>query len=194
MVNVELVGRSLGHAFLNYPVMKYAFEGHSDQDQLDKLIVLYRTLTASAMAYGGVVETKDGNGALLRLSGKYYPLGLWRELQTGALSLPFQLGFRVIHRLAKHDTESQQYTAKHASKSMGWIWVVGIAPEGQGKGHCRFLMERAIEQMRAQGMTEFWLTTDKEVNVTIYKKLGFEVMTEKIMSGSGIKNWTMRRY
>ncbi|KAG9403378.1 hypothetical protein AC1031_006024 [Aphanomyces cochlioides] len=194
MVNVELVGRSLGHAFLNYPVMKYAFEGHSDQDQLDKLIILYRTVTASAMTYGGVVETKDGNGALLWLSGKYYPLGLWREIQTGALSLPFQLGFRVIHRLAKHDTESQQYTAKHACKSMGWIWVVGIAPEGQGKGHCRYLMEKAIEQMRAQGMTEFWLTTDKEVNVTIYKKLGFEVVAEKIMSGSGIKNWTMRRY
>ncbi|KAG9403376.1 hypothetical protein AC1031_006022 [Aphanomyces cochlioides] len=173
--------------------MKYAFEGHSDQDQLEKLIIMYRTLTASAMAYGGVVETEDGTGALHWISGKNYPLGLWREIQTGALSLPFQLGFRPVHRLANHDTESQQYTAKHASKSMGWIWSVGVAPEGQGKGHCRYLIETAIEQMRAQGMTEFWLTTDKEVNVTIYKKLGFEVMAEKIMSGSGIKNWTMKR-
>ncbi|CAK4614134.1 hypothetical protein LEN26_015602 [Aphanomyces euteiches] len=173
--------------------MKYAFEGHSDQEQLEKLIVMYRIMTAGVMVYGGVVETTDGTGALHWISGKNFPLGLWREIQYGALSLPFKLGFRVVHRLAKHDSESQEYVLKHASKSMGWIWTVGVAPEGQGKGHCRYLIETAIEQMRAQGMTEFWLTTDKEVNVVIYKKLGFEVMTERIMSDSGIKNWTMKR-
>ena len=174
--------------------MEYAFQGHSDQDQLEKLIVLYRTLAVSAVAYGGVVETKDGSGALLWISGKHYPLGLWQVLQVGMISLPFQVGFRVLHRLAKHDTESQKYTVEHASKSMGWIWVVGVAPEGQGRGHCRYLMEKAIEEMRAQGMNEFWLTTDKEVNVTIYKKLGFEVVAEKIIPDSGITNWTMRRF
>ncbi|KAH9095211.1 hypothetical protein LEN26_017904 [Aphanomyces euteiches] len=75
---------------------------------------------------------------------------------------------------------------------MGWIWAVGVALEGQGKGYCRYLMEKAIDDVRAQGMTEIWFTTDKDVNVTIYKKLGFQVMTEKVISSSGIKSWTMK--
>ncbi|CAK4610048.1 unnamed protein product, partial [Aphanomyces euteiches] len=91
-----------------------------------------------------------------------------------------------------HDIESGQFTLKHANQSMGWIWAVGVAPEGQGKGYCRYLMEKAIDDVRAQGMTEIWFTTYKDVNVTIYKKLGFQVMTEKVISSSGIKSWIVK--
>ncbi|CAK4642831.1 unnamed protein product, partial [Aphanomyces euteiches] len=107
------------------------------------------------------------------------------------MMLPFQVGFRPILRIVRHYHDSEMYTLEHASANAGWIWVVGVAPEGQGKGHCRRMMETAIDAMRTQGMDEIWLTTDKDVNVTIYKKLGFQVIKEKVISSSGVKSWTM---
>ncbi|CAK4091507.1 unnamed protein product [Aphanomyces euteiches] len=53
-------------------------------------------------------------------------------------------------------------------------------------------LHSGFSSWRAQGMDEIWLTTDKDVNVTIYKKLGFQVMTEKVISSSGVKSWTMK--
>ncbi|CAK4197676.1 unnamed protein product [Aphanomyces euteiches] len=142
--------------------------------------------------YGGVVEAEDGNGTVYWLPRNQYPLGLWKELKSGMITLPFQVGFRPLSRIVRHYHESEKYTLEHASANAGWICVVGVAPEGQGKGHCRRMMETAIDAMRAQGMDEIWLTTDKDVNVTIYKKLGFQVMTEKVISSSGVKSWTMK--
>ncbi|KAF0735312.1 hypothetical protein Ae201684_008224 [Aphanomyces euteiches] len=192
MVNLTLVSRSLGRAFVNYPIMNFAFQGYTDAEQLQGLTALWYKVAAASSTYSGVVEVEDGNGAICWLPRNQYPLGLWKELKSGMITLPFQVGFRPLSRIVRHYHESEKYTLEHASANAGWICVVGVAPEGQGKGHCRRMMETAIDAMRAQGMDEIWLTTDKDVNVTIYKKLGFQVMTEKVISSSGVKSWTMK--
>ncbi|KAH9161870.1 hypothetical protein LEN26_001223 [Aphanomyces euteiches] len=137
MVNLALVSRSLGSAFVNYPIVKFAFLGYTDADQLKRPSI-----------YGGVVVAEGGNGAVCWLPRNQYPLGLWQELKSGMMMLPFQVGFRPILRIVRHYHDSEKYTLEHASANAGWIWVVGVAPEGQGKGHCRRMMETAIDAMR----------------------------------------------
>ncbi|KAG9403368.1 hypothetical protein AC1031_006014 [Aphanomyces cochlioides] len=129
---------------------------------------LWCKVAAASRTYGGVVEAEDGNGAVCWPPRNQYPLALRKELKSAMTTLPFQVGFRPLFRIA----------------NAGWIWVVGVAPEGQGKGHCRRMVETAIDAMRAQGMDEIWLTTDKDVNVTIYKKHGFQVMTESVIGNN----------
>ncbi|CAK4614129.1 unnamed protein product [Aphanomyces euteiches] len=144
MVNLTLVSRSLGRAFVNYPVMKFAFQGYTDADQLKRLTALYNKVATASSMYGGVVEAEDGNGAVCWLPCNQYPLGVWKELKSGMMMLPFQVGFPLF-RILRHYHESEKYAMEHASANAGWIWVVGVAPEGQGKGHCRRMMETAIE-------------------------------------------------
>ncbi|CAK4677219.1 unnamed protein product [Aphanomyces euteiches] len=180
MVALDAIARTLAQAFLHYPCMKYAFDGMTEAERLEKLTILERT-------------TKDGNGALLWLAGKNFPLSLEQSEQSGITELPAPLGMTVIQRFASHTREGNNYVVQHAGKTMGWIWVLGVAPESQGKGHGRYLVEKAVADMRAQGMTEFWLVTESEVNVIIYKKLGFQVMHEHVLFSSGIRKWTMKR-
>ncbi|CAK4081513.1 unnamed protein product [Aphanomyces euteiches] len=193
MVALDAIARTLAQAFLHYPCMKYAFDGMTEAERLEKLTILERTVAVAALNFGGIVETKDGNGALLWLAGKNFPLSLEQSEQSGITELPALLGMTVIQRFASHTREGNNYVVQHAGKTMGWIWVLGVAPESQGKGHGRYLVEKAVADMRAQGMTEFWLVTESEVNVIIYKKLGFQVMHEHVLFSSGIRKWTMKR-
>ncbi|KAF0697049.1 Aste57867_12233 [Aphanomyces stellatus] len=184
----------LAQAFLHYPSMDWAFEGESDAEQLRKLVITYDALLDAVQRYGGVVHASDGTGALLWLPGTHFPLGLWRELWTSIAALPFRIGFHATKRLSDHEDESIDYIVTHGTKStMGVIWNVGVAPAGRGKGHCRDMVRRAIDAMRADGLREFWLATDAAVNVAIYEKLGFEVVHKRVVRCSGIQSWVMRQ-
>ncbi|KAG9403356.1 hypothetical protein AC1031_006001 [Aphanomyces cochlioides] len=136
MVALDAIARTLAQAFLDYPCMKYAFDGMTEAERLEKLTILERTVAVAALNFGGIVEAKDGNGALLWLAGKNFPLSLEQSEQSGITALPALL-------------EGNNYAVQHASKTMGWIWVLGVAPESQGKGHGRYLVEKAVADMRA---------------------------------------------
>ncbi|CAK4352794.1 unnamed protein product, partial [Aphanomyces euteiches] len=64
MVNLTLVSRSLGRAFVNYPIMNFAFQGYTDAEQLQGLTALWYKVAAASSTYSGVVEVEDGNGAI----------------------------------------------------------------------------------------------------------------------------------
>ncbi|KAF0701640.1 Aste57867_7935 [Aphanomyces stellatus] len=190
----DVVGDVLAAAFLHYPVMDFAFQGESEAEQARKLQIMFRFCANAARLYGGSAFTEEKDGALLWLPGSKVPLGLWRELRAGVAALPFQIGLRQVCRLMAHDVDVMQNILDRANmKQMGLIWLVGVEPTSQGKGYCRILMERAMTEMRTQGMTEFWLTTNTESNVKIYERLGFHVMDERVIKSSGLTDWVMRK-
>ena len=108
-------------------------------------------------------------------------------------TIPFKLGAKATLRLMNHDSEPEGWIAKNAGKNYGYIWVVGVATTHRGKGYSRQLIDQAIADMRAQGINEFWLKTEDPKNVTIYQKLGFELVYETLVKSSGLKSWVMRR-
>ncbi|KAF0718118.1 hypothetical protein As57867_001879, partial [Aphanomyces stellatus] len=84
---------------------------------------MFRGCAEGARLFGGIVQTEDKDGALLWLPGPKAPLGLWRELQTSLVTLPFQIGLRQTWRLMSHDEGVMQYILQHANiHQMGYIW------------------------------------------------------------------------
>ncbi|KAF0718120.1 Aste57867_1883 [Aphanomyces stellatus] len=183
----------LACAFMHYPLMDYVFQGESDAAQRRKLQILFCCCAKAALLYGGVAQTDDLDGVLLWLPGPNASLGFWRELQCGMLALPFQLGVAQTLRLSQ-DESILQYILQHANvNQMGLIWQVGVHPKSQGKGYLRILMDRAIDDMKRQGMTEFWLMTDTPINVKRYERLGFAVVYSNPVQSSAYSFWVMRK-
>jgi ribosomal protein S18 acetylase RimI-like enzyme len=107
--------------------------------------------------------------------------------------VPFKIGVRTVIRYMRHDGVSEGWIAKHAGKKIGYIWILGVADSQRGKGYCRILIDKAIEEMKAQGLDEFWLKTEDPKNVLFYQKLGFKVMHETLVECSGLKSWVMKK-
>jgi GNAT superfamily N-acetyltransferase len=67
---------------------------------------------------------------------------------------------------------------------------VGIERELQGQGIGSLLLREFCRIVDSEEMTG-WLETDKEVNISFYRKHGFEVVGEDIVNG--VRNWFMER-
>jgi GNAT superfamily N-acetyltransferase len=70
-----------------------------------------------------------------------------------------------------------------------WIENVCVAPDAQGRGIGRLLLERAEEKARAAGRRELRLLTNGafEANVSIYRKHGYTIDREEpFMNGTTV--------
>jgi ribosomal protein S18 acetylase RimI-like enzyme len=189
----QQAGKILADAFLHYPLMQYAFEGRSEEERAKALHQMYSCCVPAAALYGGVILSEGKQGALIWLNGKNFPLGLLREIKSSMWTIPFHLGAKTTLRLMNHDAVSEGWIAKNAGEKFGYIWCVGVNANSRGKGYSKKIIDQAITDMRAQGMNEFWLKTEDPKNVTIYQKLGFELVYETVVKSSGLKSWVMRR-
>ena len=189
----QIASRVLADAFLHYPLMKFAFEGHTEEERAALLLKLYSGCVSAAKIYGGIHTTPDNLGAVIWLPGRYFPLTLTMEIRSGMWTLPVQLGQRATLRLMSHDRESEGWIKKKAVRDMGYIWCVGVGIQTRGRGYSRMLIDECIEEMRKLGLKECWLKTEDPKNVTIYEKLGFTLMNHMGVKSSGIDSWAMRK-
>lgn len=187
----QQVAAVLAEAFFNYPLMRYAFNGQTETARARGLQDLYRHCTNAAAMYGGALLSTHGNASLIWLPGTAFPLGLWREVKSGMAAIPFQLGLTTTLRLVNHDAQPEGWIAKNAGPNMGYIWCVGVKAAERGKGLSRLIIEQSIQQMRRQGINQYWLKTEDPINVSIYQKLGFTIANQMVVKSSGLNSWVM---
>lgn len=193
MLPHQQAGTILAKAFHHYPLMLHAFEGKTEAQRAKGLLQLYQHCSAACATYGYVHVTPDKQGAIICLPGSNFPLGLWREARSGMALIPVKLGIKTTLRLINHDAVGEGWIKKNAGSKMGYIWCVGVLDSARGKGYSRLLIDQSIAHMKQQGMNEFWLKTEDPKNVTIYQKLGFDLVQELDVPSSGLKSWIMKK-
>jgi len=72
------------------------------------------------------------------------------------------------------------------------VMVVGVAPEKQGKGIGRALLQPIIERAETAGQP-CYLETAQPANVGLYERLGFRRVVDMVEPQSGLRLWTFRR-
>ncbi|WP_020667962.1 GNAT family N-acetyltransferase [Amycolatopsis nigrescens] len=83
--------------------------------------------------------------------------------------------------------------APHRPTEPVWfLGTVGVAPESQGKGLGRAVIEPGLAAADAAGVSAY-LETSEPGNVRFYQRLGFEVTAEVALPGDGPVTWSMRR-
>lgn len=146
----------------------------------------FKVMAEQSRRHGEILASPNGGAVSL-----WYPPGAisdgvfasvydnLRMLAGFGLNLP--RGLKVAEEMYKRHPHPQPYA---------YLRYVGVAPEAQGKGWGGSLVRAGIARAAAQGQGVL-LETATPDNVTIYTRLGFEIVEEWKVPGGGPKFWTM---
>lgn len=73
-----------------------------------------------------------------------------------------------------------------------YLMTLGVDPPRQGQGVGGALIQPVLARANAERLP-CYLETEREINVTFYRRHGFEVVTEFDVPGGGPHIWTMKR-
>lgn len=179
------VAGTLAHAFAQDPLMVYAFR---DEDtRVHKLVTLFEGLERHCERVGGVVSLEDAGGA-----GVWAPVNRSRPgpkdlCASGLVWSPLRTGVGPILRLERAEAWGLRRLAELAEPSDGYLWALGVDPSMRGLGLGRKVVEAAIEQMGPG--RRCWLKTEQPNNVSLYKRLGFELVDQRSDARTGVTTW-----
>ena len=124
-------------------------------------------------------------------------IGILAKIRAGILAAPFRLGFQGARRLLEATGEIDRQRDRALGNQPIWYlnnMAVREKLRGQGVGG-RMLNEplRALAEQDPEAVAA--LATQRSENVTFYRRLGFEVISDETI-GTGadsFRNWIMRR-
>ncbi len=150
--------------------------------------MLYRI---SARAGGAFAVPGFGAVACGLPPGSEWP-SEWDYVRAGALSVVWRMGLRAGWRFLKLGPAFDAARAKHMGDRPHWyLHLLGVRPEAQGKGLSRAVL-RPMFDAADRERAPIFLETATETNVTIYTRMGFELLGFTELPG-GIPNWEMAR-
>jgi ribosomal protein S18 acetylase RimI-like enzyme len=151
------------------------------------------------VAFGCTFALLDGNGALQGTLTLRPPGGIH-------LSAPRRVG--MLARLAashgpaalgRMQTIGDLYAGLERATANGaphfHVHMMAVQPELQGRGLGSGLLREVLEPTRARADLPVVLTTHKQINVTFYRRAGFEVVDERSLrpGKDEFAVWCMRR-
>lgn len=192
--DIERSAEVTAKAFYDYPMMKYIF---GDRLTLDNVKVVQRFLITYGVIYGEAYATsKDMEGIILFTDFKKYKFSLYRSLRCGILSL-IKMGSNGGSEIGRRFNEFDRFTLlKHKEllkKPHQYLMLIGVDPEKQGQGYGSKMLLPLLKLAEEKGQP-CYTETHGEKNVAIYKKLGFQVVSEDLVPGTDIVQYSLIKY
>jgi len=190
--DIKTAARVLARAFHDYPLSAYFFPDESERRR--KQPAMFRTLIRRGLKYGEVYATS------LKLEGVavWFPYNSrrhntwWSNIMSGRFAIQFILGMETLKRQKAFGEYAAAVRKRIAPFPHWYLQLLGVDPEYQGQGFSSRLLKPMFSRMDKEGLPCF-LETQSEKNVTLYEHLGFRVVEEGIIPGSGIRSWAMLR-
>jgi ribosomal protein S18 acetylase RimI-like enzyme len=182
----------LARAFLVDPAYAALFPDSVERERA--LQRLFGAVVGYSLVYGLVHTTPAGEGAACWLSPGNTKVTLWRMLRTGLGLQRAVAGFNPQARreflavLAYMD----EVHKREAPGPHWYLWALGVEPGCQGQGIGGRLIQPVLTQADKEGVP-CYLETQTERNVAFYQRRGFEVVSDGVVPGQGIRIWTMLR-
>lgn len=180
----------VGRAFQDYPLYRSVFpkesERHLRTPRAVDLLIRY------ALRYGEVFTTTNVQGAACWLPPDAPYLTTWRMLGLGLIMFPFRIGLAAAQRLQQIGTYLEAVRRRTLPGPHWYLMLLGVDPAHQGTGVGSMLVRPILARAQAAALP-CYLETQVEVNVTIYRRLGFEVVHEADVPGTDCRSWAMIR-
>jgi ribosomal protein S18 acetylase RimI-like enzyme len=189
--DVDAAGALLGRAFRDSPLFRAILAHLAEEVRAAAVGRVQRAFTMAAVRY----ETAealwlDDRMACVALScapGQYPHRPF--AFATHAMAC-VTTGWRGIRNFIRTDA---YMTGRHPREPHQYLFVLGVEPELQGRGlgstYLRTLSERADA-----AHLPCYLETDKPTSVSLYRRAGYDVLTDEDVVGvNGLHVWTMRR-
>ena len=181
---------ALASAFVGYDLMVYASPDAVRRKR--GVAALYAAILADCFRLGVVHVTRDGTGAACWLRPGTPAPGLWRQIRSGMLKLPFSFGWRAFNRLLPYDVIARRLHHDHASMPHWYLAAIGVEPERQGQGVGSALMQ-PILALADRDHIACYLETHRPANVRLYERHGFDVVEHDQPPELAIGVWGMLR-
>ena len=186
--HMPAVAEDLSAAFATYPMFEWFMRADARRDaaRLRFFQMLTRNLT-----FGGEVLRPAGGGAasVWMPSQSLVPTPLWEEIRL----LPVLLGATGLARFGRLAAMRQAMDAHHPmDRPHIYLWLLGVRPQAQGLGIGSRLLRAGLERADAQGLPVFLETSTPE-NVALYRRHGFEVLSEYWVRPDSPPSWAMWR-
>jgi ribosomal protein S18 acetylase RimI-like enzyme len=186
---LSTAAKALARAFHDDPLQKYVFPDPVERETRSP------EHFAPFLRYGlmfGEVLTNEGTplGASI-----WFPPGQWevtpeRAERAGLNDLPGAIGEVAAERFFSALGAVEPY---HRDLPPHWyLMVVGVSPEGRGRGLGRALIQPIMDRADAAGLP-CYLETAQPDNVALYEHLGFRQIVDVVEPQSGLRLWTFRR-
>ena len=188
--NYRRARSTLGRAFCDYNLMVYA--APDDRCRLAAVTSVYGALLSDCFRLGEVYITRDCTGIACWIPPGRGVAGLWRQVRSGMLAVPFRFGLRGFRRLVAYDNVAGRLHHEHAPMPHWHLSVIGVGPEFQGRGIGSAMIEPVLKRADAQGVP-CYLDTHQEANVRLYERHGFEIAERRELSGHPVPVYAMLR-
>ena len=189
----DLLAAALGlaKAFQDDPLQTYVFPDPAERAARSP--GHFAPLLRYGLQFGEVLTTtRPSAGAAVWLGPEAWEVTPERAAAAGLDDLPTIMGPAAAERFFSVLAAVDPYHHSHVPAVHWYVMVVGVAPEAQGQGLGRALLQPIIDRADAAGQP-CYLETTQPKNVAFYEHLGFRRVVDTVESSSGLRVWTFRR-
>ena len=189
--DLSAAAAALARAFQDDPLQTYVFP-----DPIERALRSpghFAPLLRYGLQFGEVFTTAGAPaGAAVWLGPNAWEVTPERATAAGLDQLPIALGTAAAERFFSVLAAIDPYHHRDVPAEHWYVMVVGVAPERQGSGVGRSLLQPIMDRADAAGQP-CYLETAQPKNVPFYEHLGFRRLVETVESQSGLRLWTFRR-
>jgi ribosomal protein S18 acetylase RimI-like enzyme len=181
----------LGRAFTEYELFRYYF--HDETERRAAAHRLSFIELSVCLKYGEVYASSEKlEGVAAWLPPGKAPFGVWQIVRSVRLSVLFRFGRQGAGRMRAYGRFVDNLHRKVVPYPHWYLQIIGVHPAYQGQGFSSRLLRPVLERIDRERMP-CYLETNSGKNVAIYRRFGFEVVSEDEMAGTEMTSFAMLR-
>jgi ribosomal protein S18 acetylase RimI-like enzyme len=181
----------LGRAFAEYELLRYYFPDKTQRHAIANTFVFIGL--AVCLKYGEVYATSEKmEGVAAWLPPGKAPFGGWRILRSVSLLTLVRFGRQGAGRMQAYGRLVGGLHRRLLPYPHWYLQVIGVDPAYHGRGFSSRLIRPMLERIDRERMP-CSLETNIDKNVAIYRRFGFEVISEDKMPGTPVTSFLMLR-
>ena len=187
--DLSSVAKDLSDAFVDDPIFDWFLRADAKREKAR--LRFFNYLMRVVRPGGGFVERPAGGGA----AAVWMPFSYVRasSLTEDLHSLPTILYATGLARFRRALALQKDMHHHHPTdREHAYLWFIGVSPQAQGRGIGSRLLQVATYRLDAAAMPAY-LETQTERNVSLYRRHGFEVISEHRALPDAPLMWSMWR-
>jgi len=181
----------LGRAFTEYELLRYYFHDETQRRAAADTFVFIAL--SVCLKYGEVYATSEKlEGVAAWLPPGKAPFGARQIIRSVPLSVLVRFGRQGASRMRAYGRFVDNLHRRLVPYPHWYLQIIGVGPAYQGQGLSSRLLRPVLERIDRERMP-CYLETNAGKNVAIYRRFGFEVVSEDKMPGTEVTTFAMLR-
>jgi ribosomal protein S18 acetylase RimI-like enzyme len=181
----------VGRAFAEYDLFRYYYP---DEGERRAAAHTYAFVSVSVcLKYGEVYASSDKlEGVAAWLPPGKSPFGLGQVVRTVPLPVLARFARQGAGRMLTYGRYVDGLHRRVVPYPHWYLEIIGVDPPCQGQGVCSRLLRPMLERIDRERMP-CYLETNAEKNAAIYRRFGFEVVSQEKLPGTPVTTFAMLR-